>query len=215
MAFIGDSITEHNEHALANWLMYIENWTGADIQNLGISGTNFHGGRHEKAVLYREQISKIDDETKLIGVAASFNNIQNLELGKITDSLSDNTICGYINDLFDDLKYKYPKAVIICYCQSRWGGWHPTVKLSDEYVSAVEAICENKGIPFFREMYDDGNLDPFNSEYYTADNYFDYGLYLKMLRGEGLVDDVHPNSKGYRIIVYHLLQFILENIDYE
>ena len=198
LTVIGDSITEHNYRATTNWPMYISQWTGASIQNLGVSGSGFaNPGR------YIDRISSIQGDPDVIGVAMSFNDFSSgLPLGTATDT-GDTTIAGYVNDFFTALIAAYPTTPIICYCQGPWYGFHPGTTNGDNYFNLVKAICLAHSVPFYGGLYEGGVLRPWieaNCEvYYKSEE-------------TGVVDDVHPNSEGHKSIARYLYPKFEENL---
>lgn len=214
ITLIGDSITEHNFTARKNWAMYINDWTGANIQNLGISGTGFYSENHDNNT-YIHIIKEIDKDTDLIGVAASFNNTSSLEVGDVSDTVSANTLCGYINEFFDKLQSEFPNTNIICYSQGMWGTHTPSDADACDYIDSIELICQKRNIPFIRNLFSEQSqlnptIESVNKELYSHDNYFDYHFYTHLLQTDCCsCDVVHPNSKGHKIIAKSLLPYFL------
>ena len=216
ITLIGDSITEHNFTARKNWAMYIHDWTGASIQNLGVGGTNFYNPQNNT---YIDRIKDIDKDTDLIGVAASFNHTEKLQIGNVYDDISARTMCGYINNFFDKLQTAFPDTKIICYSQGMWGEKNPNDAESSNYINSVEKICLERNIPFYKDLFTfQSQLNPtiksVNKKLYTHDNYFDYHLYTHLLQTDWCrYDDVHPNSKGHKVIAKTLLPYFMMQFD--
>lgn len=210
MTAVGDSITEYNFRAKTNWVMYLEDWTGCTIQNLGISGSGFANGSK-----YINRLSSIDADADIIGVALSWNDMSaGLPIGNVTDT-GTASICGYVNDYFDALMAAFPITPIVAYCQGPWEIYRYGRPTSDEYIGKFKQICNNHGIPFYDGLYEGCVLRPWladnREEYYKSDN--------DDLGNTGVVDNVHPNSKGHVAIaryLYEKLQFniLKEGMDY-
>ncbi|MFM1524073.1 MULTISPECIES: SGNH/GDSL hydrolase family protein [Helcococcus] len=206
ITLIGDSITEYNYRAAKNWAMWLEESCDYEIQNLGISGTGFY-----VTSPYIQRISKIDEDTDIIGVAISFNDLNHeitLPTGSYKDK-SENTLCGCANIFFEELINKFPNTPIIVYSQGPWEKYRCGVKESDEYLENISKICSNYGLPFYPELYTKGSvLRPWIEEnrkkYFTSDNY-DLGDY-------GVVDNIHPNSLGHKVIYKYLKSLFEINI---
>lgn len=198
---IGDSITEHNFRAKTNWVNHIVNWTGAIIQNLGISGTGFVASNP-----YINRISQINSNSDVIGVACSFNDmssVKNMGMGDI-DNVGTDTVYGYLNNFFISLLNSFPTTPIICYLQSPWETYYTCgseKEYSNLYIDGVKAICEKYMIPFYDDMYYGSQLRPWNDAnknmYYISDD--------ENSSHYGEIDGVHPNSKGHIFIARYLL----------
>lgn len=196
---IGDSITEYNYRAKKNWVMYLDDINDTKIQNLGISGTGF-----AKKDPYINRIGLINGDVELIGVAVSFNDLNTeLPIGEI-DDFEEKSLMGYLNRFVAKLLEINSDKKIIFYVQNVWSMYRPGKSRSDEYISKVEQVCQRKNIDFYTEMYyEDKDLRPWEWEnrllYFTSDN--------EELGDTGLVDDVHPNSEGHRVIAKKLRKY--------
>ena len=209
ITLIGDSITEYNIKAKTNWPMYLANWSGSIIQNLGKSGTGF-----VKKKPYKLKISEINKDVDIIGVAISFNDMSaELDLGTVDDIYpNNNTLAGYANEFFDLLINAFPTTPIVCYVQSPWSNYYPGTKISDDWVSLMNDICKKNGIPCDTSMYYGSVLKPWREDnrqvYYKADNNDvddPEGLY-------GKTDGTHPNSEGHKVVARRLEHLFVENI---
>lgn len=207
ITLIGDSITEYNWRAEKNWPMYLEENTDLEIVNLGISGTGFY-----KKDPYINRIDKVDEDTDLIGVAVSFNDIgygSDIELGDFKN-IKGGTLAFYVSRFFEKLIEKFPTTPIIAYIQNPWGMLHKGAKRSDNYVNDLREYLSLKGVPFYDDMYTKGSvLKPWIKEnrekYFKSDN--------TKLGDVGQVDDVHPNSKGHKVIYNYLSDVIKDNLE--
>lgn len=195
VTIIGDSITEGTVTS-KNWGMYLEESTGCNLQNLGISSTGFV--RYKP---YIQRIPQINSTVDIIGVACSFNDLDlngEYELGNVTDTGST-TICGFVNDFFNELLRQFPTVPIICYIQNPWWISRKGNPNSDALVNAVQTICNKQGIPFYGDLYFNGcTLKPWIDE--NNAHYFSNS------------DGVHPNSEGNKIIASYLIRKFEENL---
>lgn len=203
ISVIGDSITAHNWRAKTNWAMYIKDWTKAEIQNLGISGTGF-----AKEPIYYDRISEIQATPDIIGIALSWNDLSaGLEVGEITDTGST-TLCGLANQFLDALITAYPATPIISYSQGPWSFAKPGVTVSDTWIEKYAQICAIKGVAFYPDLYKGSALKPWISAnqnvYYTSDD--------DSSPQYGTVDNVHPNSEGHKIIARYLYPIFAKNV---
>ena len=216
LTLIGDSITEKNFRARVNWAMNLHTWCGAIIQNLGVGGTGFKAGVTQSKNYYA-RLSQIQESPDIIGVALSWNDMgdTSFPIGTATDTGTE-SLAGYANDFLDALIAAYPTTPIISYSQGPWWSYHPGVARSDEWISVYKQICAFKGIPFYSDLYDGCTLKPWllasRQKYYTSDDP-DAG-------NTGVVDDVHPNSEGHKVIARILYPKFVQNlvttgIDYE
>ena len=208
LACIGDSITEYNYRAWVNWVMYLESWTGCEIQNLGQSGRGFVNDY--AAVSYIDKIQLITGTPDIIGVACSFNDVYTGKGLTIDWTTENGRTAGkaYIDAFWDELLSTYPTTPIICYCQGPWYNARPGVGASDGYINTVKKSCVEHGIPFYDGLYYGTTLRPWiqaNKElYYVSDN--------PQLSPSGVVDNVHPNSKGHKFIARYLVNKFSKNI---
>lgn len=208
LTLIGDSITEKNFRAKVNWALNLHVWCGAVIQNLGVGGTGFKAGVAQSKN-YIARLSQIQASPDVIGVALSWNDMgdSSFPIGTATDTGTE-SLAGYANDFLDALITAYPTTPIISYSQGPWWSYHPGVERSDEWISVYKQICALKGIPFYSELYDGCTLKPWllasRQQYYTSDDP-DAG-------NTGVVDDVHPNSEGHKVIARILYPKFAQNL---
>lgn len=199
---IGDSITERNNTAAINWATYLENKTGCILQNLGVSGSGFYYSSP-----YKNRISQIANDTDIIGVAISFNDIgKGVSIGVYTDT-EETTLCGYAYVCLSQLQAAFPTTPIIVYSQGPWSAYHYGGALGsgNDYIRELTKMCNQKfGIPVYDELYFNGSaLRPWD-----ADNQDKY--YKNEITGE--LDITHPNSFGHRIIANYLIPKFEQNI---
>lgn len=203
---IGDSITEKNYRAVTNWPLWIEDWTGAVVQNLGISGSGFI-----RTSPYKNRISQIDTPD-IIGVAMTWNDLLsgvNKEIGTADDVITeDDTIAAWVNEFFDLLITAYPTTPIIAYCQSPWAAFNPNVEISNQYISVMTELLAKKGIPYYKDLYYGCVLRP----WLDANKNVYYKVDTESSAHYGETDGIHPNSEGHKVIARYLYPRFAENI---
>ena len=199
---IGDSITQHNSTATKNWVDLMTD-IGMNMQNLGIGGSGFANPSEttETDSRYINRISSIANDTNLIGISTSFNDVaMDLPVGTVSDTGSA-SICGYINDFFDALIAAYPTTPIICYTLNAWANVHygQSAKGTD-YVEKFEEICKLRGLPYLN-LYTCSGMYPWiqaNKVYYFT-------------HPDSSVDGVHPNDEGHKLLFRKLFPFFMES----
>ena len=194
ICLFGDSLTEYNNTASNNWAKLMEN-CGFHIQNLAHGGTGFaNPGVTGK---YADFIENINNNTTLIGVSGSFNDLSSsvgLPVGEVTDT-GTSSLCGYMNDFFTALTTQFPTIPIVCYTMPPWGTLNYTNTLAKQYNTKLEEICKRNNIPF-KSLLTCSTLRPWqesNRQYY-------YGS-----------DAIHPNNEGHKLIFRHLLPLFMES----
>ena len=208
IACIGDSITEYNSRAYVNWVMYLEKWTGCNIQNLGQSGRGFVNDY--AGTSYIDKIALITGTPDIIGVACSFNDVYTGKGNDFDWSTENGRSAGkvYIDEFWDALITAFPTVPVICYCEGPWENARPGIAKSDGYIETVRQSCYDHGIPFYDNLYYGCALRPWlqanREEYFTSDN-------IKT-GNTGVVDNTHPNSKGHKFIARYLVDKFSQNM---
>lgn len=195
VCFIGDSITAKTMWAKVGFVDLIESWANCAVQNLGISGSGFKAGQP-----YIDRISQINDDTTLIAVSCSFNDLPYLPVGTAEDTGAD-TLGGLMNTFFDSIQENFPLIKIVGYTTNAWSSKRPGDSTAENYVNVFKTICENRCIPF-SPVWKECNLRPWIEQqqktYFTAPN--------------GQTNQVHPNDAGHRIlapIIYDLIHKVV------
>lgn len=190
ITFIGDSITEENETATYNYVKLLATYDKITAQNLGRSGVGYCR-YHENNANFISKIASIDDDTDLIIVAGSFNDLGSSEpLGTPTDTGSD-TICGYINAFYDALFEAFPGKLVIACTMNYWVAYPNNYSRFTNYVDALETICRHRAIPFIDigkycniRAWDEDNAEAF------------------------CPDGTHPNNAGHKRIYTIIKDFM-------
>lgn len=196
IAFIGDSITEKNFRADVNYVDLIEDWSGCTVQNLGDSGCGFAAGDSP----FINKVNDIDSDVTLVCVCCSFNDLNKLPLGEVTDA-TDTTLCGCMNMFYDALFAKLPLVRVVAYTTNAWSGARPGNSSAESYVDAFKTISENRCIPF-TPVWKMCNLRPWITEqqkaYFTAPG--------------GRTDQTHPNDAGHKLLAPIIYESIIKTV---
>lgn len=202
VTLIGDSITEHNYHAVKNYGIWLEEWTGCTVENLGVTTTGFRAKGETRDSNYITRVPLISEDTDIIGVACSLNDVY-YTLGEVDDT-SEETVFGCANVFFETLRLKFPNTPIICYIQNPRGDFCLGREDADNYVHGMETICKKYEIPFYADMY-------YNSTKLKPDDESNREKFYKADEN-GEVDNIHPNSEGHRIIAKYLQKKFEQNV---
>lgn len=198
-ACVGDSLTEVNDRSSMRYMDYIQIETGIRPYNIGKSGTGY-ANRHAQSEAFYDRISNVPSDSDVVTIFGSFNDVFSsspLEIGTITDSVSDNTLCGFINGTIDKLYNNFPTAQLGIITPCPWENANPsnTNSRASQYVQAIVDICKSRGIACL-DLFHCSGMRPWESGYraiyYTHDD------------GSG----VHPNELGHKIIASHINAFL-------
>ncbi len=208
----GDSITEKNFRATANWHDYLKDWLGLGlIINDGKSGTGLTRTYGENAGIF----SRIDSwsiETDYILVMASLNdgggNNTGLPLGQMSDSGVGTSYYADCKAVIEKLLAKYPNkpfgfitAPPRGTLQDRgathgFDGWyHP-------WCEALKTVCAHYSLPCL-DIYHNSGLRPWiaanNAQYFSS-----------TASPDG--DATHPNAQGQMILAHRIVEFVKGNL---
>lgn len=211
---IGDSITENNFRASEHYWSYINDMTGIEIANQGISGSGYK--------IYSPIVNRITADTfptdcNLITMMAGVNDVSwatDYTIGDVTDNTMD-TLCGAINLAIDALEAKYPVFLPLgivsplpADIQSdafpdvvrphQYPSYSPECKLS-LFVDKMREIAYLRGYPFL-DLFHESGLQPQNASVRTALFKADSGSYVP--------DGLHPNAAGHKTFAGKYLEFI-------
>lgn len=193
---IGDSISMPPTNDYISYCNFFNN-DGMICTNLAISGTGFSVGIGSETKYY-DRIARIPEDTQLIVVTGSFNDLnRGPSLGTINDD-TEATIAGCMNLFFTELIAEFPTVPMAIVITCPWSNYKPGVQSSDDYVAMLKSMSDKYGIPFY-SLYDKTNLRPWNSACNELFYYKD--------------DGVHPGTLGHRQI-YALLKPFFEQVCY-
>ena len=151
-ACIGDSYTDTTINANYKYEQIIHDLTGIQVQMLGVGSTGWRKG-YDTQTSYRFRAAQVAADTDIVTIFGSINDwsFKNpgnaLTVGTKDDSLSnnDNTLCAYINDVFDALEEAAPTAQVVVFSPMYYHGLTPKVQ---ELFDAVKVCTENRGYEF-------------------------------------------------------------------
>lgn len=194
VAVIGDSITEGTGSIGGMYHTYLAGYCGCNVVNLGVGYTGFYAKSSAGNDNYISRVSSIPNDTDLIIVCGSFNDIHGggVSLGTIDDD-TDTTIAGCMNLFFTALLTAFPDKAIGIITTGPWQQFHRGVTASDNYVAMLEQMGLKYGIPFY-EIYDRTNLRPWDDT--------NRATYFSDTAG------VHPNTVGHQIMFAALRGFL-------
>ena len=198
---VGDSLTEINFRATANYVAYIKDQTGITATNAGMSGTGYMARQSEGRAFY-QRCTNINTDYDVITIFGSGNDlaVSGFPLGDIDDS-DTTTICGCINETIDTILSVYmtaekvPQIGIIA--PTPWQNTTPDITDNHmaQYVDKLKGICDRRSIPFL-DLYHHSNLHPndatFRSLAYSHDD------------GHG----THPDENGHKLIAPRFKGFL-------
>lgn len=190
---IGDSWTEFNSTADNNYVKLITNYLNLNTTNLGIGGTGFKR-QEENNKAYYQRIDQIPDNTQILTIMGSGNDLGGgYSLGSTSDSGTD-TICGCINTTLDEIFEKFSGIKIGLISLAPWKNYPPNASNAfSNYANAMKTIAQNRGIPFL-DLYHSSNLRPWDENFRT--------IYMP--------DGVHPNDEGTLLFVNRIKEFLAQ-----
>ena len=212
--FIGDSITEVNFTASANWTRLVTSWFGFNTTNIATGGSGIVRGGNNA---WNTKIDNITGDYDLILIMGNMNdysgNVFNeSKLGQFGDT-GITTQYGAVNTFLKKVLDKWPLAKV---------GWitstprqyisgdpdNPDPVVSDGYLwsktgvfenadKAIMEVCHNYSVPVL-DMFHESSLQAWNTAQRTEFFYNDG-------------NSVHPNNKGHMIMAVKIADFIKRN----
>ena len=207
-ACIGDSYTDTTINADYKYCQIIGDITKIKVQYLGVGGTGWWRG-YDTQTSYRFRASQVDSDTDIVTIFGSINDWKYyqgdnpLTIGSKTDSLSagNNTLCAYINDVFDALESSAPTAQIIVFSPMYYHGLSARVP---ELFNALKECTENRGYEFV-DMLNTGWKRIENNTIYAQTYCTDYSSTAETYG--------HPNNLAHKTFIapkfyYKLLEYL-------
>ena len=189
---LGDSLTEVNQRTTLHYHDYIAAETGITVVNLGHSGAGYYARPRDYS--FRHQALNIPTDTDVITIFGSFNDINQVPLGEITDTTAD-TLCGCMNITFDNIYSVIPLAQIGVITPTPWSGGIVDGSANSLYVEALVSLCRKRGIPCL-DLYHCSNLRPWDATFRE----------LAYSKDEG--GGTHPDETGHKIITPRIREFL-------
>ncbi|WP_302318070.1 SGNH/GDSL hydrolase family protein [Holdemanella biformis] len=213
---IGDSITEHNFRALANYHDYVAEELGLEVINCGVSGSGYKvhdtdDNYDSKILPFYKRISNYSEyKPDLITVMGGINDLlfSGKQMGEITDT-STETWFGCVYQLIQNIKATFPNVPFgilspLPACTigngNRLYNFNPSDKTNKEYifVQKLEEFCDYYCIPFLNQ-YNRSGFRPWDD---------DFKLKYTSCRQEKSGDGLHPNVQGHELIYPRIREFV-------
>lgn len=207
-AVIGDSLTARTSYTTKAYHDYIAEQMGLNVVNLGEGGTGYLAG-YEDLNNFALKVGDIPENTDFVTVFGSFNDIASLDLQEYEASIGTatstgyTTICGAINEFFDELYTRFPACKVGVILPTPWKTMTPmyTDAPAHDYVEKLKTICELKGVPYL-DLFHQSGLRPWDSANRLA-------MYSKDLdSGQTDPRGTHPNEAGHAVIASKVREFI-------
>lgn len=194
---LGDSLTEVNNRTTKHYHSYIQDKTGINVVNMGVSGSGYMNPADGEKAFYQRALN-IPADADVITIFGSGNDMGYMaNLGTPADTGTD-TLCGCINKTIDNIYSVNPTVQLGIVSPTPWKDNTPDKAdgTMTQYSNALKAICERRGIPF---------LDLFRqSGYRVNDGEFRSLAFSKDPEGEA----VHPDETGHKIISSRFMAFL-------
>ncbi len=208
----GDSITEKNTRATANWHDYLRDWLSfGTVVNDGKSGTGLTRAYGGIGGIY-SRMDSWSDEADYILVMASLNdgggNNAALPLGTIADNGPGTSYFADCKAVVQKLLAKYPTVPIGFITAPPRGGIHdrgPAYGVDGWYhlwCEALKTVCAHYSLPCL-DIYHNSGLRP-----WLAANNAQYFACTASPQGDG----THPNAAGQEILARRVCEFVKENL---
>ena len=196
---VGDSLTEENIRTTKHYFDYVSDKTNIEIVNMGVSGTGYARGGSSN---FNTRITSVPTDADVVTIFGSGNDLgAGIQLGDPSDDISDNTLCGYINDTLDKLLDTFTTAGKLLnvgvVTPTPWVGATPSTpgNAMELYCDAIVEICKRKSIPCL-DLYHESNLHPDDAAFRA----------LAYSRDEG--NGVHPDENGHKLIAPRFYNFL-------
>lgn len=198
---VGDSLTELNIRTDKHYFDYVQEKTGIQVVNMGVSGTGYKNGESSDNAFY-QRIVNVPEGCDVVTIFGSGNDGSSGEIGTPTDT-GTTTICGCVNTTLDKLYEKHPTIQVGIVSPTPWGWQTPDDPecFMYKYSNALKSICEIRGIPF---------LDLFRlSGFRTMKNgVINSETHDLLFSKDPVGNNTHPNELGHKIISGHFYHFL-------
>lgn len=201
-ACIGDSLTEENTKTDKHYFDYIQEKTGIQVVNLGQSGLGYAQPITRNG--FDKLATSVPDDCDVVTIFGSGNDAGS-ELGVLTDNLlSSQTVCGALNYIITRITRDHPNVKLGIVSPTPWYGQHPIVDgcWMTEYVEALKAVCELRGIPFL-DLY---HLSGFQTT--NADGTINTACHDTFFSKDDEGVSTHPNEVGHKHLSSHFYAFL-------
>ncbi len=207
-AVLGDSLTARTSYTTKAYHDYVAEQFGVNVVNLGVGGTGYWKG-YEDLNNFALKVGDIPEDADFVTVFGSFNDIASLDLEEYEASIGTisstgyTTICGAINEFFDELYARFPACKVGVILPTPWKTMTPmyTDAPAWDYVDKLRTICERKGVPVL-DLFKGSGLRPWDAANRLA-------MYSKDLEsGQTDPRGTHPNEAGHAVIASKVREFI-------
>lgn len=198
-AAVGDSLTEVNQRTTKHYHDYIAEATGISVVNLGHSGAGYYARPSDYS--FQIRVGQVPLDSDVVTIFGSGNDVGKKNLGNVTDTVSADTLCGYINNTFDLLFARFVAVNLGVITPTPWkngnNDWTPENPGNpmELYVDAIVEICRRRSIPCL-DLYHNSNLRPMDSAFRTA----------AFSKDEG--NGIHPDETGHFLIAARFQDFL-------
>lgn len=198
-AAVGDSLTEVNQRTTLHYHDYVAERTGISVVNLGHSGAGYYARPSDYSFQIRAGQVPLDSD--VVTIFGSGNDVGKKSLGDVTDTVSADTLCGYINNTFDLLFSRFTTVNLGVITPTPWkngsNNWTPENpgNAMELYCEAIVEICKRRSIPCL-DLYHCSNLRPMDAAFRAA-------AYSK---DEG--NGIHPDETGHFLIAARFEAFL-------
>lgn len=201
----GDSITDETlTGADKKYCHIIAEKTGINMVNFGVGGTGYKRRENEGTCFY-QRMANIPSDADIITILGSVNdwillnthagNYDGFVTGKVTDTLENNSLCGYINKAIDVAREVAPNAKIGIISPN-------TSDLNDKYVGMIletlPLVAEYRCIPYL-DLTKVDQLRP-KDEIFGPKYFYDYNTNGSVI--------VHPNNEGHKWMYPPIMAFM-------
>lgn len=207
---IGDSITEKNFRAAANYHDFIRSETGCEILNCGVSGSGY-AMMHSSNKAFRDRIPTYSAMTPdCITIMGGINDVLFAhqggkvatidDIGVYTDT-SETSVMGCVYLAYVQILATFPNTPFGIMSPVPHADYSPQ-KQDDNvlayFVEELAKFCKYYGVPFL-DQYHFSNLRPWDATYNQR-----FFSCTAAVDGDGL----HPNYYGHKVIYPKIREFI-------
>ena len=200
-ACMGDSLTEVNIRTTKRYFDYVQDKTGIQVVNMGVSGSGYKKMEDSNQAFY-QRIVNVPTDCDVVTFFGSGNDGGTGELGDPSDT-GTTTICGCINTALDNLYEVMPTVQVGVVSPTPWGHQNPENEncFMFQYSNALKAICQRRGIPFL-DLY---RLSGFRTMKNGVINAETHDL---LFSKDPVGNNTHPNELGHKIMSSHFYAFL-------
>jgi len=191
---IGDSLTEVNTRTTKHYYEYVQDLTGINVVNMGLSGSGY-GAKNDIDGAFYQRILNTPTDADVITIFGSFNDtFTEIPLGTSADG-GTSTLGGCMNTTLTNLFNIIPLANLGIVSPPPWANRTPSTADAVSYVELIEDVCKKWSIPYL-DLFHSSQLRPWDSTFrqyaYTRDE------------GAG----THPDENGHKLLAPRFKGFL-------